>query len=59
MSTTIQTISADQLFQMPHHGFRYELVKGVRKMTPNGFHHGQLVVNLTVSLATYTLKPIL
>jgi Uma2 family endonuclease len=54
VSTTIQTISADQLFQMPHHGSRFELVKGVlRKTMPRGFHHGQLVVNLTVSLGTY------
>lgn len=39
---------------MPHNGFRYELVKGVLKeMTPTGFHHGQLVVNLTISLGAH------
>ncbi len=55
MSTVTRLVTADQLFQMPNDGFRYELVKGeLKKMTPAGFHHGELVVNLTVPLAVYT-----
>ena len=54
MSPVIQAITADQLFQMPHDGFRYELVRGeLKKMTPAGFKHGQLVVNLTVPLGAF------
>lgn len=54
MSPVIQAITADQLFQMPDDGFRYELVRGeLRKMIPAGFKHGQLVVNLTVPLGAF------
>jgi Uma2 family endonuclease len=54
MSPVIQAITADQLFQMPDDGFHYELVRGeLRKMTPAGFKHGQLVVNLTIPLGAF------
>ena len=54
MSPVIQGITADQLFQMPDDGFRYELVRGeLKKMTPAGFKHGRLVVNLTVPLGAF------
>ena len=54
MSPVIQAITADQLFEMPDDGFRYELVRGeLKKMTPAGFKHGQLVVNLTVPLGAF------
>ncbi len=54
MSTAIHTMTADQLFQMPDDGFRYELVKGeLKKMTPAGFNHGKVVMNLTTPLSVY------
>lgn len=54
MKPVIETMTADQLFEMPDCGFRYELVRGeLRKMTPAGFRHGQLVVNLTVPLGAF------
>jgi len=54
VSTATHTITADQLLQMPDDGFRYELVKGaLKKMTPAGFHHGELVANLTAPLAVH------
>ena len=41
MSTTLQQVTADELFVMPKDGFRYELVKGeLRKMSPAGSEHG-------------------
>ena len=57
MGPVIQAITADQLFRMPDDGFRYELVRGeLKKMTPAGFRHGQLVVNLTVPLGVFIKK---
>ena len=54
MSTGIQTITADHLFQMPEDGFRYQLVRGeLRKMTATGFSHGKVVANLTGPLTVY------
>jgi Uma2 family endonuclease len=54
MNPVTQAITADELFQMPADGFRYELVRGaLKKMTPAGFKHGQLVVNLTVPLGAF------
>jgi Uma2 family endonuclease len=52
MSTVTQLITAEQLYQMPADGFRYELVRGeLKKMTPSGFTHGKVVVKLTAPLA--------
>jgi Uma2 family endonuclease len=54
MSTTIQLMTADELFMLPDDGFRYELVKGeIRKMSPTGYEHGVIVVNLTLPLAQH------
>lgn len=54
MSTTLQQVTADELFAMPKDGFRYELVKGeLRKMSPAGSEHGAIIVNLTVLLAQH------
>ena len=51
MSTTTQVMTADELFEMPHEGFRYELVKGeLIKMSPAGSEHGAIIVKLTVRL---------
>jgi Uma2 family endonuclease len=54
MSTTLQTFTADELFQMPKDGFRYELVKGeLRKMSPAGSEHGAIIINITVLLGQH------
>ena len=51
MKTLVQNITADQLFQMPDDGFRYELIRGeLRKMKPAGFSHGKVVANMTIPL---------
>jgi Uma2 family endonuclease len=54
MSTTTQTMTADELFQMPDDGFRYELVKGeLRKMSPAGTEHGAIIFNLSILIGQY------
>jgi Uma2 family endonuclease len=54
MTTTLQRSTANELFEMPDDGFRYELVKGeLRKMSPSGFEHGAIIVNATVLLGQY------
>jgi len=54
MSATLQTFTADELFQMPKDGFRYELVKGeLRKMSPAGSEHGAIIINITVLLGQH------
>jgi Uma2 family endonuclease len=51
---THRQVTADELFRMPDDGFRYELVRGeLRQMTPAGFQHGAIVVNVTASLAMH------
>ncbi len=54
MTTTLQRSTASELFEMPHDGFRYELVKGeLRKMSPSGSEHGAIIVNITVLLGQH------
>ncbi|HEX8890423.1 MAG TPA: Uma2 family endonuclease [Pyrinomonadaceae bacterium] len=54
MSTTIQPMTADELFLMQDDGFRYDLVKGeLRKMSPAGGEHGILIGRLTGALAHF------
>jgi Uma2 family endonuclease len=54
MSTSTKLMTADELFVMPHKGFRYELVKGeLRKMSPAGSEHGAIIVNITLFLAQH------
>ena len=54
MSTTLQQVTADELFAKPKDGFRYELVKGeLRKMSPAGSEHGAIIVNITVLLGQH------
>ena len=46
MTTTLQRSTANELFEMPHDGFRYELVRGeLRKMSPAGGEHGAIAAN--------------
>lgn len=54
MTTTLQRSTANELFEMPYDGFRYELVKGeLRKMSPSGGEHGTVVVNVTLLLGQH------
>ena len=54
MTETLQRSTANELFEMPHDGFRYELVKGeLRKMSPSGSEHGAIVINITLLLGSY------
>ena len=54
MSTTLQHVTAEELFMMPKDGFRYELVKGeLRKISPAGSEHGAIIVNITVLLGQH------
>lgn len=54
MSTTIQPMTADELFLMKDDGFRYDLLKGeMRKLSPAGSEHGAIIVRLTVALGQY------
>ncbi len=44
-------VTADELLDMPDHGFRYGLVRGeLRKMAPSGFEHGSAAGNIFASL---------
>ena len=53
MSVRTQT-TAEDLFNMPEDGFRYELVNGeLRKMTPAGSQHGAIVAKLTAALVDH------
>ncbi|HEX7998994.1 MAG TPA: Uma2 family endonuclease [Pyrinomonadaceae bacterium] len=54
MSTTTRTMTADELFMMPHHDQRYDLIKGeLRQMSPAGGEHGALAARLTIALGKY------
>ena len=54
MTTTLQRSTANELFEMPDDGFRYELVRGeLRKMSPAGSEHGAVVFNVTVLFGSH------
>lgn len=54
MSATTQLVTAEDLFNMPDDGFRYELVEGeLRRMSPSGYSHGKIAARLTVILGYY------
>ena len=51
---TDRQVTAEELIRLPRGQFRYELVKGeLRRMTPAGFNHGAIVVNVTIPLAQH------
>lgn len=54
MNTTVQIMTAEELFILPDDGYRYELVKGeLQQMSPTGYKHGRIGSNLTLLLANY------
>ncbi|HKR00805.1 MAG TPA: Uma2 family endonuclease [Pyrinomonadaceae bacterium] len=54
MNVSTRTMTADELFMMPHDGFRYELVKGeLVKMSPTGGKHGILTSRIGIALGRY------
>ncbi|MBI4264683.1 MAG: Uma2 family endonuclease [Acidobacteria bacterium] len=47
-------ITAEELARLPDDGFRYELVDGeLRTMSPSGFDHGAVVINVTAPVAQH------
>jgi Uma2 family endonuclease len=51
MAVVHHLVTADELLRMPNNGFRYELVEGeLRRMSPAGFHHGRLIMNIATPL---------
>jgi Uma2 family endonuclease len=49
--TTGTLMTADDLFQLPDDGWRYELVHGeLRKMSPSGARHGRVAAEIIASL---------
>ena len=47
-------LTAEQLFQMPEDGFRYELIDGeVKRMSPGGWEHGAIVGYLHTRIGAY------
>lgn len=57
MSTTSVTLlTADDLWNLPNHGGRSELVRGeLREMAPAGFDHGTVTGRLTVKLGAVVM----
>ena len=55
MSVRGRTMTSDELFRLPRgRGYRYELVKGeLRQMTPAGFDHGVVIMNLAIPLGQH------
>jgi Uma2 family endonuclease len=54
MSTTTQTMTADELLFLPKDGMRYELVRGeLKQMAPAGFEHGIVIAKLTWRLGQH------
>ena len=51
---TDRQVTAEELLRLPDDGFRYELVRGeLRKMTPAGFHHGAVIMNVSGPLVQH------
>lgn len=54
MSTSTRLMTAEELWNLPKDGFRYELVEGeLKKMSPSGTKHGAVVFNLSSLLGPY------
>jgi Uma2 family endonuclease len=56
-TTTTSHLSADDLWNLPNHGSRTELVRGeLKEMTPAGFDHGSVTGRLTVALGSVVIS---
>ena len=56
MATTTQLMTADDLFDLPDDGFRYELIKGeLKKMSPAGQTHGKYSSRINISLGGHVM----
>ena len=54
MSTSTRLMTADELWNLPKDGFRYELVEGeLKQMSPSGTKHAAVIFNLTGLLAPH------
>lgn len=54
MSTVTKLLTADDLWNLPDHGGHCELVRGeLRPMSPAGFEHGAVTINLGALLTVY------
>ncbi len=54
MVTTTKPITAEELFNMPDDGYRYELIRGeLKQMTPAGSEHGRIIINIALSLGQH------
>jgi Uma2 family endonuclease len=50
-ATEIKLMTADELFEMPNDGSRYELVRGeLKRMSPAGDEHGRVGMKLAIPL---------
>lgn len=58
MSTTeTKLVTADELLEMPHDGFRYELIEGeLKRMSPAGEEHGRVGMELAIPLGYHVKK---
>ena len=51
---TDRQVSAEELIRLPRGRFRYELIRGeLRTMTPAGFNHGAIIMNVSAPLAQH------
>ena len=51
---TVVPMTADELLEMPHHGYRYELVQGkLRQMAPAGRQHGRIAAQIGGCLGAF------
>jgi Uma2 family endonuclease len=56
-TTETKLLTADELFEMPKDGFRYELVGGeLRRMSPAGDEHGRVGMELAIALGSHVKK---
>jgi len=58
--TVTSLMTADELYQLPNDGSRYELVRGeLRTMSPTGIAHGRVAARICGSLIMYLeIRPI-
>jgi len=54
VSTAVQLLTADDLWNMPQHGGHRELVRGeLREMSPAGFNHGTVTIAVTLAVGNF------